>query len=220
MHISEQGVQLIETFEGFSSAPYWDRYGQVWTRGFGETEGIGEDSASISRPDASKRLRELVEQRYEWALVALHVELAQNQWDALCSFAWNLGPGIFTGQLRACLQAREWQAAANIMLLYDHARGRVIEGLRVRRQLEVELFLKRPVAPAQYVPPDEARWERSYDELLHRRGPWPQMRRRVLRRVMTARRKEIWHLATPKGAPGWLELNRRARYEALLERTE
>jgi GH24 family phage-related lysozyme (muramidase) len=217
MHISDAGVALIAEFEGFSSTPYWDPYGRVWTRGYGETEGIGPGSPAISERHGRERLRRLIEQRYEWAIRQLGVELNQNQWDALCSFVWNLGAGIFTGQLRAELEGRQWNAAAQLMLAYDHAGGQVLPGLTRRRRLEAELLL-RPV-PA-YVPADEARWERSYDQLVHRRGPWPRIRRRVLRRVMTARRKQIWHLATPKGPAGWDELNRRHRYEQLLARTE
>jgi GH24 family phage-related lysozyme (muramidase) len=217
MHISEAGLRLIEGFEGFSSAPYWDAYGGVWTRGFGETEGITGHTAAISYAHAHARLRTLIESRYEPAVKLLGVELNQNQFDALCSFVWNLGPGIFTGELREALEQRRWTLAAHLMQAYDHAGGQVLEGLRRRREAEAQLFL---TAPRPYVPADEARWERQYDRLLRRKGPWPAVRRRVLRRVMTARRREIWRLAKPKGPAGWDELNRRARYEALLARTE
>lgn len=217
MHISDAGLALIEEFEGFSSRPYWDSYGRVWTRGFGETEGITERSPAISRKQAATRLRELVEARYEPAIRQLGVELTQNQWDALCSFAWNLGAGVFEGELRRLLVNRAFAAASQEMLRYDHAGGVVLEGLRIRRQREVELFMRRD---DPYWPADEARWERSYDALHPKRGLVAAARRRALRRRMTARRKQIWHAAQPLGAPGWLELNRRARYEALLARTE
>lgn len=214
MHISKKGLHLIEQFEGFSSAPYFDSFGRVWTRGFGETEGIGPGSRHISRAQGEANLKRLVEGRYEPSIRALGVDLDQDQWDALCSFVWNLGAGIFTGRLREALKAREWRAAANMMLAYDHAGGQVLEGLRRRRATEVALFLR---ADAPYKPADEARWEREYDQVVHKRGPWPAMRRRVLRRVMTKRRKLIWHLAQ-KG--GWEKLNRAARYRSLLARTE
>lgn len=214
MHISEAGLALIEEFEGFSSTPYWDPFGRVWTRGYGETEGIGSRSPSISRAQGQANLRRLIEDRYEWAIRELGVDLFnQNQWDALCSFVWNLGAGIFTGRLRAALQQRRWQEAGQIMLAYDHAGGQVLAGLARRRRLEVDLFLR----PDAYVPEDEQRWIREYDQ-LPRRGAWAAVRRRALRRVMVRRRKLIWRLAQAKG--GWHTLNRGARYRQLLVRTE
>src|SRR5437763_16484311 len=43
-HISEHGLRLIENFEEVRKStycPYWDAYGHVWTRGFGETDWSG-----------------------------------------------------------------------------------------------------------------------------------------------------------------------------------
>jgi lysozyme len=150
MHISAAGVRLIAGFEGFGSCPYWDPYGHVWTRGFGETEGITRGSPCISRATGETRLRYLVEARYEWAIRGLGVALNRHQWDALCSFAWNLGAGIFQGTLRYDLQHRQFYPAASMMLQYDHAGGQVLEGLRTRRLAEVRLFLapeRRPAPP-------------------------------------------------------------------------
>lgn len=217
MHISDDGVALIASFEGFSSRPYWDRWGKVWTRGYGETEGITAASPAISPAQGLARLRELVQANYEPAIRVLGVDFTQNQWDALCSFAWNLGSGIFTGSLRAELLARDFTAAGERMLAYDHAGGVVLEGLALRRRAEVALFLKTALP---YVPADERRWISEYDALRDRRGPWAAVRRRALRRRMLARRRLIRRLATPLGPHGWQELNRRARYEALLARTE
>ena len=66
----------------------------------------------------------------------------------------------------------------------------------------------------------ERRWVREYDRLL-RTSRDPQ-RRTVLRRVMTAQRKRIWHLSQPHGAggdgKGWTRLRVR-RYSSLLART-
>jgi lysozyme len=214
MHISNAGLALIEQFEGFSPWPYWDPYGRVWTRGYGETEGITRWSPPITRQQGERHLRELIEQRYEWAIRDLHVQLNQNQWDALCSFVWNLGAGIFTGELRNALLRGDWRAATNQMIQYDHAGGQVLPGLLRRRQLEVTLFL-RPI-PA-YMPADETRWEREWDQLRGRRAPWAHARRIALKRTMTRRRKRIWHLAEHTG---WDQLNRKARWYQLLTRTE
>lgn len=143
IHISNKGLALIEGFEGFSSCPYWDPYGSVWTRGFGETDFGGNFSGRcISRVQGQSNLRNKVESEYQWAVRQLGVNFNQNQVDALDSFIWNLGAGIFQGTLRYDLQHRQFYAATRIMLLYDHAGGQVLEGLRIRREREVALFLK------------------------------------------------------------------------------
>lgn len=216
MNISPTGLRLIEGFEGWSAAPYWDAYGHVWTRGYGETEGIGPYSPRLTRRQGQANLKHLVETRYEYAIRALGVELNQNQFDALCSFVWNLGTGIFQGRLGRLLRARDFRGFADAMLAYDHAGGVVLAGLRTRRERERALFLK--PSTVTYVPADEARWEREFDALKRKRSPWAIMRRRVLMRVMAARRKEIWRLAEHE-KDGWKRLNREARYYALRART-
>lgn len=216
MHISENGLKLIEQFEGYSATPYWDHFGRVWTRGYGETEGIGPNSPRLTPQEAENNLRRLVQERYEPSIAALGVELNQNQWDALCSFAWNLGAGIFTGELRDALERHDWQSAASQMLLYDHAGGQVLEGLARRRRIEAALFLE-PAAEPAYVNPQEANWIREWDRIRARRTPAAHARRLFLKRQMIKRRQRIWRLAQQTG---WQELNRAARYRQLLARTE
>jgi lysozyme len=150
MHIDAAGVRLIAGFEGFSACPYWDPYGRVWTRGFGETEGISAASLCISRATGEARLRYLVEARYEWAIRALGVPLTQPRWDALCSTLWNLGAGIvgFGTELGDLLRARDWRGYADALKRYDHAGGVVLPGLRLRREIEARPFEHEP-APAK-----------------------------------------------------------------------
>lgn len=214
IHISENGLHLIEQFEGFSAAPYWDPYGRVWTRGYGETEGIGPNSPRLTRKAGEQRLRALVEARYEPYIRAIGVELNQNQFDALCSFAWNLGAGIFTGPLRQALEQHRWHDAAQQMLAYDHAGGQILPGLQRRRAIEATLFMS---TPDPYKPADETRWEHQYDQLHKRRDPWAQMRRRVLQRYMRARILQILKDISTD-TDGWKDLNREARYRSLIER--
>ena len=152
MHIDAAGLHLLGSFEGFSSCPYFDPYGRVWTRAFGETEGIGPGSPCIGRATGEARLRYLVEARYEWAIRGLGVTLNQHRWDSLCSTLWNLGAGIVGAgtQLGDLLRARDWQGYASALRQYDHAGGVVLPGLRTRREIEARLFLtpeRRPAPP-------------------------------------------------------------------------
>src|ERR1700685_2360136 len=113
MHISANGLRLIEGFEGWSAVPYWDSYGRVWTRGYGETGGSGPHSPTLTRAQGQANVQRLGETRYEYAIRDLGVALNQNQWDALCSFVWNLGPGILQGSLGGLLKAKHFDDFAN-----------------------------------------------------------------------------------------------------------
>lgn len=228
MDISSRGLRLIEQFEGFRSAPYWDSYGKVWTRGFGETEGIGPGSAHLTLAEAQDRLKVLVERRYEFAIKDLHTDFNQNQFDALCSFVWNLGTGIFAGSLRANLQRHNFHAAANEMLAYDHAGGVVLEGLRIRREDEVSLFLKPDVVPDPLAVlfPKERHVANSF-ELYMRHPRLHPHGIRVTKEQLIVFRKELWSAAerghTIKGAAverGWDIRDRRARYTELCRLTD
>lgn len=162
IHVSAHGARFIEGFEGFSSCPYWDPYGSVATRGYGETEGISMGSGCISRSFGERNLIYRLERFYGWAVRGLGVSLNQNQADALYSFAWNLGAGIFRGSLRYSLQHHNPYP----LLGYDHAGGQVLSGLARRRRAEVALYL----TPAHEETPAQrrARIHRERVARLHR----------------------------------------------------
>jgi len=215
--LSDAGAHLIESFEGFSSKPYWDDDGGVWTIGFGSTKGVRKDSPHITRQQAHDRLMREVDATYGAAINALGLPLSQPQFDALTSFVYNVGPGgvaTSTGVGRA-LRARDWRTAADRLLDWDKAGGRRLLGLTRRRRAERALFLRTPaVDPLAGYRADEKRWIREYDEL--KRENRNERRREVLRSVMTTRRKAIW---TAGEKAGWDVAKRRQRYRSLLART-
>lgn len=72
------------------------------------------------------------------------VPLTQNQFDALVSFAYNLGLGTLEhSSLLIKLNQKNYSGAADVFLLYDHAGGKVVQGLLNRRTAERALFLKK-----------------------------------------------------------------------------
>jgi lysozyme len=213
--VGEAGVSLIKSFEGFVGHPYRDEVG-VWTIGYGHTEGVGPNSRHLTEPQASKLLKEDLDKRYAPYVNALGLPLTQNQFDALVSFVYNVGPGGIATSSHAgrALRALEWLSAADHLLDWDMAGGRVSEGLRRRRVAERALFL-RQVNPLAGFLPNEQRWIAEYDRL--RRSNSGPVRQRVLRRVMTEERKRIWVAAQGEG--GWSTAHRLVRYRALLART-
>lgn len=72
---------------------------------------------------------------------AVDVPLTQNQFDALTSFAYNIGVGAFEGSsaLRK-LNAGDYDGAADAMALWNKSGGQVLQGLVNRRNDEIELF--------------------------------------------------------------------------------
>ena len=229
MNTAAAGIALIKEFEGFpfGGRPYRDPVG-VWTIGYGHTEGVGPHSPRLTEHKASKLLERDLDELYEPPVRALPTArfLNQNQFDALVSFVYNLGAGAIapsTG-IGAALRSQQWHRAADEMLRWDKAGGKVLAGLTRRRKAERALFLKpsseHPLAPLTR---RERRWCREYDQLVaHKRAgedtPSARERRGVLRQLMRRRRKAIYHAAEAM-AGGWKVANRRVRYRMLRART-
>lgn len=133
----QAGLDLIKQFEGCRLKAYKCPAG-VWTIGYGHTAGV-KAGQTITQAQADKMLVEDVErfeknvnkyyEKYRWN---------QNEFDALVSFAFNLGS---IDQLTAG-GTRNREVIAQKMLQYNKAAGKVLAGLTRRRKAERELFLK------------------------------------------------------------------------------
>jgi GH24 family phage-related lysozyme (muramidase) len=217
--IDQAGVELIASFEGYVDGVYND------SRGFA-TCGIGHllhespaSSADHREYDGRGRgfflglLREDIQRDAIGPMnTVLHAPLNQNQVNALASLAFNTGPGSLYGTVGRDINARDYAAAADAFLLWSHP-----SVLLARREQERRLFLMpaKPKVRFPWLEPDERRWVEEYDHLhSHHVNPG---RQRVLRAVMTGRRKAIWRAA--RGAGGWEIRSRRQRYASLRART-
>lgn len=139
--LSEKGAEFIANFEGFRAKPYWDSAGGVWTQGFGTTSNIGPNSKPITR----KKGLELLQRDSAKAATAIrdlvHVPLTQQQFDALVSFVYNLGPGsLAESTLLKLLNKGDYKGAEGQFHRWNHAGGQVLEGLTRRRAAEARLF--------------------------------------------------------------------------------
>src|SRR5216117_2997776 len=89
MQVSDNGVHLVASFEGFRSHPYRDAVG-VWTIGYGETRGINAHTPAVTEREARRMLTKRL--NADFAAKIPHADkLNQNQFDALASFSYNLG---------------------------------------------------------------------------------------------------------------------------------
>ena len=146
MNISKNGLNLIKEFEGFSSKPYLDVV-NIPTIGWGNT--FYEDGTKvklgeqISKTDALKLLEHIANKDFgNFVNKTVKVPLNQNQFDALVSFAYNLGNGsLQNSTLLKKLNSGDYQGASNEFLRWNKSGGKVLNGLTRRREKERALFL-------------------------------------------------------------------------------
>lgn len=142
--VSPEGVALLHHFEGFRADAYQDSVG-IWTIGYGNTR--YEDGTPVRKGDRVTRergaelFRNILKGFEQAVLDAVTVPLTQGQFDALVSFAYNVGTGALrSSTLLRVLNAGDYDAAADQFLRWNRAGGRVLPGLTRRREAERKLF--------------------------------------------------------------------------------
>lgn len=135
-------VDLIKRFESFSARPYLCPAG-VWTIGYGHTEGVTKESPRITEPEACDLLADDLASHYAPGVERLlKVPVSQRQFDALVSFAYNVGVGALAeSTLLKKLNAGFGDAAGREFLRWTKSKGRVLGGLVKRRAAEQALFM-------------------------------------------------------------------------------
>lgn len=137
------GIALIKHFEGLRLTTYKDAVG-IPTIGYGHVEDPipPGGTRTITADEAEQILRNDL-QRFERDVNAMvTVEATQNQFDALVSFAFNLGPAnLKSSTLLRKFNAGDINGAADEFPKWNHAGGQVLAGLTARRDAERSLFL-------------------------------------------------------------------------------
>lgn len=158
---------------------------------------------------------------YGPAIDALGLQLNQNQFDATCSFVYQLGVGVLgpSDTFGSYLRASDWTGAADALLLYDTAGGAVVPELSSRRALKRALFLAPPppeASPSSVLTRTERELADSYEHALH--GPSRDAASVTrLRDELGVQREHVWLGAVrgqePDGTPtepGWAAAASRA----------
>ena len=149
--INDAGLSLIKEFEGYKLTAYQDEVG-VWTIGWGCTAGVTEGMV-ITDQQAVDMLNAELAQFENDVTNDVTVDLNDNEFAALVSFAYNLGNGSLHGStLLRLLNAGDRAGAAAQFPLWDHAGHVVDAGLLRRRNAEMALFLT-PVDGSGGLPP-------------------------------------------------------------------
>lgn len=138
--ISQEGVDLIKSWEGCRLKAYRCPAG-VWTIGYGHTHSAM-DGLRITYDRAEELLKQDL-QRFEKAITTLvKVPLTQNHFDALVSFAYNVGIEAFRNStLLKLLNQKNYLLAADQFDRWTKVGKKTLPGLVSRRAEEKKLFL-------------------------------------------------------------------------------
>lgn len=139
MKISQEGISLIKKFEGCELEAYKCAAG-VWTYGWGSTKGVKEGD-KITQEEADKLLVEEMSEYEGYVNELVKVDLKQNEFDALVSWVYNLGPNnLSSSTLLQRLNNKDWDDVTNQIKRWNKAGGEVKQGLVRRREAEALLF--------------------------------------------------------------------------------
>lgn len=142
-HITQDGLDLIKRFEGFSPTIYICPAGYP-TIGYGHLVRDHEQDRyqqGITEQEAEDLLRRDVQAAERAVLRLIDVPLTDGQYDALVSFIFNLGAGALQRSTLRRKVNREAHADVPAQLMrWVWAGGRILPGLKKRRAGEAEVY--------------------------------------------------------------------------------
>lgn len=139
--ITEEGLDLIKRFEGFSRTAYFCLAGYP-TIDYGHVVKDDEDfSAGIDEAQAEEPLRQYAQLAERAVLRVVNVPLADEQFDALVSFIYNLGGGVLQrSTLRRRINREKHAEVPDQFMRWVWADGRKLKGLVRRRAAKVGVY--------------------------------------------------------------------------------
>jgi lysozyme len=145
------GLHLIEEFEGLFLTAYRDPIG-ILTIGWGHTGIDVQDGLTITKAEAESLLRGDIAEA-ENIVNRNCPNVGQNQFDALVSFVFNVGPGVEgvkdgfvtlrngePSTMLKLIRKNYFESAAEQFKYWNKAGGKMLPGLVRRRGAEAELF--------------------------------------------------------------------------------
>ena len=146
MKINQATVDLVKEYEGFEAKAYKCPAG-VWTIGYGTTAAAGvgvvpEAGMVIGKTEAEGYLHAALDKFSSQIAPAIKAPINEIEFGAFVSLAYNIGTGAFkkSSALRH-FNAGDKGKAADALMLWNKAGGKVLAGLVRRRTAERALFL-------------------------------------------------------------------------------
>jgi lysozyme len=139
------GEALIKRYEGFRPYPYLCP-ANVPTIGYGSTVYPNGRKVSLADP---KITESIADQLFHAVMVVycdrlnalIKKPISQNQFDAICSLAYNIGTGAFAkSAVLRMVNAGKMTEACNAFMSWTKGGGKVLPGLVARRNAEMLLF--------------------------------------------------------------------------------
>jgi len=141
-----KGIELIKSFEGFRGKPYKCPAG-IPTIGYGATfypdgKKVTMNDAPITEEKATELLQSMLISFEKYVDSYCRDDVNQNQFDALVSFAYNLGPAnLKSSTLLKKVNANPSDESIRAEFMkWTRAGGRVLQGLVRRRTAEANLY--------------------------------------------------------------------------------
>jgi lysozyme len=146
MKLNTQGYRLICMFEGFSAKPYLCS-AKVPTIGYGSTYYLnGRRVTLLDKPitelEAFEMFKAIADKFADKVSKLVTTPVDQNQFNALVSLAYNIGPANF--QKSTLLKKVNFNhndpSIRTEFLKWNKAGGQVLKGLTIRRTAEADLY--------------------------------------------------------------------------------
>lgn len=145
MKVNKQGIQLVKSFEGCFLNAYLCP-AKVWTIGYGNTKyqnGTAvKQGDKITQEQAEALLSDILAEFSKDVSKLIKVELNDNQFSALVSFAFNLGIGALSKStlLKKVNANPNDKTIENEFMRWVSAGGKKLNGLVRRRTAESNLY--------------------------------------------------------------------------------
>ena len=146
MNINKATLDLVKSFEGCKLTAYRDPIG-IWTIGYGTTAraGLGiipTGGMTITQAEADQLLADGLNKFADQIRPMITADLNDNQFGACVSLAYNVGVyGFGRSTVLEKINDGDYSKAADAILLWNKAGGKVLKGLVRRREAERKLFL-------------------------------------------------------------------------------
>lgn len=142
LRLGSAGEALIKSYEAFRPTAYLPTPKDVPTIGWGHIHGV-KMGDTCTQAEAEVFFQQDVAGAVATVNKDVTTALTQNQFDALVSLVFNIGPGNFGGSTLLSLLNSGAQKAlvAGQFARWNKQAGRVLNGLVARRAAEAALFL-------------------------------------------------------------------------------
>ena len=143
------GIDLIKKFEGFSSKPYLGP-AKICTIGYGATfypngKKVTMTDKALTETEGVELLKSMLSKFEQYVDSYCIDTITQNQFDALVSFCYNLGPANLKSStlLKKVNSNPNDESIRAEFMKWTKASNKVLKGLVVRRQAEADLYFKK-----------------------------------------------------------------------------